>query len=1551
MVSRFLVALTSVVCALGFVASLLVGSVVAQDVVIHEVLAINDEGLADEDGDRSDWFELRNVSGVTLDLDGWFASDDSLDLTKWRFPARTLVPGELLLVFASGKSRAPVIGDLHTSFRLDGGGETLLLVLPDGVTVEHRLELPRQRADISYGLAQGARHSWVSRGSTARFLVPRDDALGASWTTNDFEDAAWSSGANGLGYDRGNVEVPDGAVNIAPEGVATQSSTWGNNSFPAPLANDGNLGNFTATATADHDAWWELEFDEVPSIGRVVLHNRDNCCPWRLRDIHVSIRDDGGEEVWESPLLNPENTLGNPAEIVVDLVADLGASVSGRFVRVRRIADPDHSGGGDGGQPDDVGILSLGEVEVFEGVGGVAPSVETDLEDEMADRSASLYARFAFDVEDPDAISSLSASIAHDDGFVAYLDGTEVARVRAPGAPGESPAFDASATGAQPNSMGPSVTEIPLDGFLDRLAPGRNVLAIHALNVDDSDDDFLIAVELVARSDGGSALRYFERPTPGAPNDESSFVDFVGDTTFSVDRGVYVEPFDLEITSSTPGATIRYTTNGAPPSENSGEVYDGPIRISGTTVIRAIASKPGYRSTNVDSQTYIYPDDVVRQSVMSRDITQHATYGPEALAALSRIPSVSLTSAHRSISSTSETLASVELIFPDGRRGFQVDAGVKRVGGHSLGAYPKNNMRIYFRREYGAAKLRYPVFEDTPYGEGAIEEFDRLNLRGGSHDSVFYLGAGAQPPSNAQYIRNRFMNDVELEMGNHSIRGRFVHVYINGTYWGHYQLMESNSAAHAAAYLGGEKEDFEAVRRGSPIGRSAPAWQRIGQIRGNWPEVQRWVDIPNFVDYMLLSFWAGNAWDWREAQNWSAEGPSNPDRGGYKFTSWDSDIVLRNTNDSNLDKGGPGYLFRDLLQHEEFRLALADGIERHLRHDGVLTPIRIAKIYGRRANEIRPTLIAEAARWRWQGRVWLPDRQWQDEWDRLQRSFFPARTDIVLGQFRSRRWILPVEAPVFRIGGRAQHGGWVERGAVLTITGDSDEVFEDRLVVDDETPVSAWVPTSDALGSEWRELDYVEGANGEAWMEGVGGVGFDTGTGYDEVIGIDLEAEMRGDDGNASVYVRVPFRIESRVEIESFAQLRLDVLFDDGFVAFLNGREIASRNAPENPVWNSTATRGTEARIGRPTSIDVSDALDDLRVGDNLLAIHAFNSTVNSADMLILASLRGREIVDAGPGAGVDYTIDGSEPLTDAGIDYEGPIVLERSTLVRARVESEGEWSAMSEAGFAVDTGLRITEIQYHPAAPEDDASPWEDEHFEFLELQNVHDEPLELAGYSIGGAIRFDFSDGAVPELASGEVVVIVGDLEAFASRYDVARILIAGEYDGRLANTGEQLILRGPVSEHVLDFSYDDAWHPGTDGPGASLVIVDGGAERDSWASPASWRPSDWPLGSPGIDESAVSLDRILPGDTNGDASVDISDAIAFLRFLFVGKGVALPCGDGTLDSEGNVSLHDTNGDGNTDLSDPIALLNYLFGGGAQPALGTDCVSLPECPDACED
>ncbi|MDA7892519.1 CotH kinase family protein, partial [Akkermansiaceae bacterium] len=142
--------------------------------------------------------------------------------------------------------------------------------------------------------------------------------------------------------------------------------------------------------------------------------------------------------------------------------------------------------------------------------------------------------------------------------------------------------------------------------------------------------------------------------------------------------------------------------------------------------------------------------------------------------------------------------------------------------------FDKKNFRMYFRSQYGASKLRHPLFEGFDRGITATDTFDQLNIRSGSHDMV----------ARGFYMSNRFTDDTMLDMGNINPHGRFMHLYINGKYWGVFHLRERWNADHLTEYLGGPKEGYEAINGNWNVGGWADsvappydgdgsAWERI----------------------------------------------------------------------------------------------------------------------------------------------------------------------------------------------------------------------------------------------------------------------------------------------------------------------------------------------------------------------------------------------------------------------------------------------------------------------------------------------------------------------------------------------------------------------------------------------------------------------------------------------------------------------------------------------------------------------------------------------------
>jgi len=178
----------------------------AQDqVLISEFMALNNSTLADPNGAYPDWIEIYNAGANEVDLGGWYLTDDSANLTKWRFPSIGLEASGFLVVFASGTSQTNLASPLSTNFKLDAGGEYLALVKPDGSTIawQYAPLYPPQVADISYGvMMEQVTQDLVPVGTSGQYLVPDGD-IGTTWTQLGYDDSSWIGGWTGVGYDTG----------------------------------------------------------------------------------------------------------------------------------------------------------------------------------------------------------------------------------------------------------------------------------------------------------------------------------------------------------------------------------------------------------------------------------------------------------------------------------------------------------------------------------------------------------------------------------------------------------------------------------------------------------------------------------------------------------------------------------------------------------------------------------------------------------------------------------------------------------------------------------------------------------------------------------------------------------------------------------------------------------------------------------------------------------------------------------------------------------------------------------------------------------------------------------------------------------------------------------------------------------------------------------------------------------------------------------------------------------------------------------------------------
>lgn len=1148
------------------------------------------------------------------------------------------------------------------------------------------------------------------------------------------------------------------------------------------------------------------------------------------------------------------------------------------------------------------------------------PFFQTDVKDSMRGIQTSVYIRSEFQIDDPNSILKIGLKMRYEDGFVVWINDQQVASRNAPA----SVEWDSRATSNRPDSQAVQNTNIDLQFNLENLNKGNNVLAIQGLNRSEIGADFLISPELTitkAPDQADLATGYFLNPTPGLINNES-ILGFVKDTQFSVKRGFFNRAFDLEISSSTPESTIKYTTDGSTPDKNTGTTYTKPIRINKTTTLRAIAFKDGYQPTNVDTQSYLFADDILDQNSMDPDVINDDRYSNIIKDSLTNtVPVISVTVddddffGPRGIYSNpelsgreAEVPISVEYFSTEiSEEEFQIDAGIRIHGGNARD-HPKKPFRLYFRESYGKKRLRFELFENSP-----VNSFDQLILRSGGHDSWSLAnGFGRNEvldiPPHGTLMRDQFLRKTEIEMGMLSPRGKYVHLYINGQYWGIYDLHERPNAAFFESHLGGDETEYDVIHHPTFFGESYTmvdgdpiAWETARNLvnRGitsedDYNAISNLIDVDNLIDHFIVRTWSGD-YDWLspierngtdvsvfDNKNWYSGRRSRGDQGKFQFFTWDAEMSMGNHLMINLiqfgipaqgiinfdltgvnDPGSPAEFYSKLQTYEPFRIRFGDRIHQHLFNGGKMTTDNNKQRWNDLAAKLENAIVAESARWGDEGTFspepftkddhWAPEVKWVND------EFIQQRNRILLSQFRDRGLYPQIDAPL-----QNQYGGNVTKGFSLVMDSDDSDIYyttdgsdpyivkesTSTLLVDSSTELHALIPSINNGGAdielEWKGIE--DPSNLIEWVYGASGIGYErSGSNYRTLINLDVE-DMA--DINPSVFIRIPFKINNDIDLKSLSELKLRMRYDDGFVAYLNGVRVASSNASDEVFWNSPSTGNRPDNLAIiPQDFNLTLYKNLLLRGDNILAIQALNDTSQSSDLLCIPEL-------------VAVFNSFEETLNPNALKYTSAITLNNDTLFNARSysEEENEWSALVASQFIIGKAatyenLIISEFNYHPQQMgelEENETQYDKNDFEFIELTNIADYSISLKGVTFTQGIEFNFDDHSqLKTLEPAQQILIVKNTNAMIARYGDSIInYIAGEFKNgtSLSNSGETITLEGMDNEIIQSIDYSDnlPWPVGTDGGGFTNVLKNINSDIDS-SKASNWTSSSVPKGSP--------------------------------------------------------------------------------------------------------
>lgn len=561
---------------------------------------------------------------------------------------------------------------------------------------------------------------------------------------------------------------------------------------------------------------------------------------------------------------------------------------------------------------------------------------------------------------------------------------------------------------------------------------------------------------------------YFSLPTPDSENIKSIFITA---PEFSHAHGYFYNPFSLELSSEFNGAEIYYTLDANTPDTN-GLKYSEPIDITTTTVVRAVTYIEGTGSGITATQTYIFPEDVIhqpndqpgypetwidpRQEIeipgnynMKAEFVNRPDVSAVIIHSLESLPVISIVSDIDNFFSRSthpdlggiymyngepdgptrdmkyhlgrgwERPGSVEYFNSggdDGMLDFQANCGLKIHGGASRTRMKteKHSFKIGFKSKYGPSKLKQQLF-----GNDSPDQYDWIVLRGGFDRRL------------GQQIYDPWAKSAMRRMDQYAARSKFVHVYLNGLYWGMYNLCEQMDENCMRDNLGGRADDYDILKDYYEIeAGDTVAWDELvasaaGDMESNEnyqkllgnnpggtpnPAFEKMINAENLVDYMMMNMYAGTG-DW-DHHNWFAA-RRRTDSEGFHFMVWDAERVLSISDNvywivAGGNENRPTGVFSGLIRNAQFKDLFIRHVNKHFFEGGALTPDPGLETYEKWLSEIDTALIADQARW-----VWDDDDIWNKRYHIFIYDYFPQRTENVFIRFIANGLYPSIEPPRF----------------------------------------------------------------------------------------------------------------------------------------------------------------------------------------------------------------------------------------------------------------------------------------------------------------------------------------------------------------------------------------------------------------------------------------------------------------------------------------------------------------------------------------------------------
>ncbi len=432
---------------------------------------------------------------------------------------------------------------------------------------------------------------------------------------------------------------------------------------------------------------------------------------------------------------------------------------------------------------------------------------------------------------------------------------------------------------------------------------------------------------------------------------------------FSPPGGYYAADIAVDLRAAAPNARILFTTDGSVPTYTLGLLYQQPIYLDGHQ-----------------------PSVVV---LRAREVLEDGQLGPVVSASFvmgvqAQLPILSLIidptelsdlDAHyRSRGATWERAIHLTYVTPEHQVGFSQAAGL-RIRGRGLQAQPKKSFWLYFRQEYGQARLDYPLF-----GDSEVRSFKRLVL-----DAAQAAG-GTQSEADKTLrwtmLENQLTSELAQAMGGYAPRGQFVALFLNGQPWGIYNLRERLDDFFLQDHFNIQEADL--IENKQAQSGDLAQWDALMEFvqnnsladPQNFAFVQTLVDVPNFTDYAILQMYTAND-DW--PQHLMVRARPRLAGGRWFWLSWDAARGYGATGDPDFNavewatrsyplgqhEGGSWLdstlLLRSLLQNDGYRAAFIGRATDLL--NGVLSPDAVIARIDRNAAYLAADIHYEENRW------------------------------------------------------------------------------------------------------------------------------------------------------------------------------------------------------------------------------------------------------------------------------------------------------------------------------------------------------------------------------------------------------------------------------------------------------------------------------------------------------------------------------------------------------------------------------------------------------------